>query len=136
MTRSTFAPRRSTFIALGLRAAALLAALAPLAGCAQLSPNPAHALVRGERAIVSVEGQGTVTSFPDRIECGAKADESDCRGEWEEVMAPSLTANPAKGWEFDHWEVVATNVSLATGKASTHHYTAVFRKADTTLAAR
>src|SRR5437667_1046071 len=52
--------------------------------------------------VVDVIGQGTVTSAPSSIKCGN--DKKTCYVTFTTGATVTLTAAPAGGWAFDHWD--------------------------------
>jgi Divergent InlB B-repeat domain len=47
---------------------------------------------------ITKRGEGTVTSFPTGIDCGA-----DCSEPYASGTVVTLTTTPAAGWRFDRW---------------------------------
>ncbi len=58
----------------------------------------------GENLIVDVTGQGTVAATPGDIACVAGA--GTCAASLPYGTTATLTATPAAGWRFDHWNTV------------------------------
>jgi uncharacterized repeat protein (TIGR01451 family) len=60
---------------------------------------------------VAVQGQGKVTSNPPGIDCGTSPVAAMCDAVYGNEVMVQLTATPATGWTFDHWERACTGTT-------------------------
>jgi hypothetical protein len=115
---------------------AAVVGLVGLAGCAvPAGGQSARIPLRGQQAIVQIEGQGTVEG--PGLECRATSG-AECTAAYDELATASLTAHAAPGWKFERWEWQPVDAAIAPSfeGAQKHRYTAVFAPANAQISRR
>ena len=101
-------------------------AASALGGCALPARSPELRL-HGERAVIVVEGEGTVES--DALDCSNNRGPTSCIADVDELSIARVRPRAQPGWRFIGWrrEVQSTTISPSFGGSEQVTYTARFQ---------